>query len=392
MTTFQRAWLYITRHKSKRRILCMILFVIITALTAITGIKEKKLESKKELENTSLSSFTLTSSKGEIPLEDAKKIASVNGISSYHYEKVIYTNLKGASPVTFQQTIQITDPSSPKNDVTLTGVSDSSLSENFTTQILTLNKGRHITPSDKDSVVIHEDFATANQLDIGSTFSLYTTNQKTKEVTVVGIYSGKTANNSIFPHEASENTIYTDFQTICSILDIREETLTFSSAKYGTDNRAHLDTIMKSCKTLPLDWEDYTLTNELKKYEDVLSSIENLEQMLTLLTTGLMIAGTVILSLILLLWIRGRISEIGILLSIGISKSHLILQFLIEIILLFVPCFLFSTPIVMLCFHISITSCLLSGIYCIGIILAAVLISSLTILMHSPKSILSRID
>ena len=50
-----------------------------------------------------------------------------------------------------------------------------------------------------------------------------------------------------------------------------------------------------------------------------------------------MVAGLVVLSLILILWLRERIYEIGILLSIGFSKSKIIGQFIMELVFVSVP-------------------------------------------------------
>lgn len=57
-----------------------------------------------------------------------------------------------------------------------------------------------------------------------------------------------------------------------------------------------------------------------------------------------MLSGIVVLSLILILWLRERIYEIGILLSIGISKIKIITQFILELIFISLP-----TTIVSLC-------------------------------------------
>ncbi len=45
----------------------------------------------------------------------------------------------------------------------------------------------------------------------------------------------------------------------------------------------------------------------------------------------------VVLSLILILWLRERIYEIGILLSIGVSKFKIVTQFIMELIFISLP-------------------------------------------------------
>lgn len=50
-----------------------------------------------------------------------------------------------------------------------------------------------------------------------------------------------------------------------------------------------------------------------------------------------MLGGMVVLSLILILWLRERIYEIGIFLSIGTSKIHIIMQFIFELLFISIP-------------------------------------------------------
>ncbi len=50
------------------------------------------------------------------------------------------------------------------------------------------------------------------------------------------------------------------------------------------------------------------------------------------MTYSIMLGGMVVLSLILILWLRERIYEIGIFLSIGTSKIQIIMQFIFELI------------------------------------------------------------
>ena len=55
------------------------------------------------------------------------------------------------------------------------------------------------------------------------------------------------------------------------------------------------------------------------------------EGLLNLLLAGVSLAGMVILVFVLVFWVRGRIHEIGILLSMGTSKARLLAQFVIEL-------------------------------------------------------------
>ena len=55
-----------------------------------------------------------------------------------------------------------------------------------------------------------------------------------------------------------------------------------------------------------------------------------------------MICGITVLSLILILWLRERIREIGILLSIGVSKIKIVTQFILELLFISLPSLVLS--------------------------------------------------
>ncbi len=60
------------------------------------------------------------------------------------------------------------------------------------------------------------------------------------------------------------------------------------------------------------------------------------------MTYSIMIGGITVLSLILILWLRERIHEIGILLSIGISKIKIVIQFILELLFISLPSLVLS--------------------------------------------------
>ena len=120
----------------------------------------------------------------------------------------------------------------------------------------------------------------------------------------------------------------------------------------------------------------------------------------------------------MILWLRERIYEIGILLSIGISKIKIITQFILELIFISLP-----TTIVSLCLGdlllskildgfissdnstvinnsllnkndwiVSVENLIQSYFILVSIIILSVLIASAMILVKKPKEILSKIS
>ena len=131
-----------------------------------------------------------------------------------------------------------------------------------------------------------------------------------------------------------------------------------------------------------------------------------------------MLGGMVVLLLILILWLRERIYEIGIFLSIGISKIQIIMQFIFELIFISIPSIISSLFLgnVLLkvivdgfvnsedsmisggslinnsSFTLNITTLGQSYLILISIIVLSVVFASSLILIKKPKEILSKIS
>ena len=62
-----------------------------------------------------------------------------------------------------------------------------------------------------------------------------------------------------------------------------------------------------------------------------------MKHIIRLISALIVIGAIVVLTLILILWIRERTYEIGILLSIGFSKSRIMSQFILELVFISLP-------------------------------------------------------
>ena len=202
--------------------------------------------------------------------------------------------------------------------------------------MLKLKKGRHIGPEDRNKVLVHEEFAKLNSLDIGSKIKLEKANsseQKTtnKEYEVVGIYSG-TKNNEFqgLSSDFIENTVYTDYKSSQELMGYSESDKKVTSVDYFVKNPEKLEDVAKSAKNLAI--EDTEIVKSNKNFQTVIASLQSIEKIIDMVKIGSIIASVIILSLVLIFWLRERLHEIGILLSIGTSKTKIILQQIIELV------------------------------------------------------------
>ena len=92
--------------------------------------------------------------------------------------------------------------------------------------------------------------------------------------------------------------------------------------------------VKERIKKTDIDWQRYDLIDNqgnLDTMAENFNDLESISNVLLLIVAG---AGFVILSLIFVFWIRNRTREIGILMSLGISKGRILLQILTEAVLI----------------------------------------------------------
>ncbi len=62
-----------------------------------------------------------------------------------------------------------------------------------------------------------------------------------------------------------------------------------------------------------------------------------MKHMIQILSCSIIVCGLIVLSLVLVLWLRDGLHEIGVLLSIGKSKMEIIVQFILELVFISFP-------------------------------------------------------
>lgn len=339
MTTFKRAYLYITRKKVRSIIMFMLLTIISTVLLSsnilnhtVKGISNKIYESS----NFGFTVKNLSKTDKEIFVKKLDKITNLHDIKGANYQFATPVNLLGSKVVEGQNNLILDEKTNKNNLVMLNANTNTADNSDFKSEVLKLKKGRHIGPEDRNKVLVHEEFAKLNNLDIGSKIKLEKANsseQKTtnKDYEVVGIYSG-TKNNEFqgLSSDFIENTVYTDYKSSQELMGYSESDKKVTSVDYFVKNPEKLEDVAKSAENLAI--EDTEIVKSNKNFQTVIASLQSIEKIIDMVKIGSIIASVIILSLVLIFWLRERLHEIGILLSIGTSKTKIILQQIIELV------------------------------------------------------------
>ena len=218
----------------------------------------------------------------------------------------------------------------------------SEMEQHFRTGELELIEGRHITPEDSWSAVISRALAEQNGLSVGDRFEAgYSPGTRAEDpslpeepfsFTIVGIFDITRQQTQLNQAEPSmlENAVFIDAAAGHAI-DSGDPT--HSRYRYGVifmvDDPRDLEQTVAAAQS-NLDMQHFRCVVDDTEYRQSVQPLERMETTMKLLTVVLVGIGTIILALVLLLWIRQRTKEIGIYLSIGLSKRNILLQLLTE--------------------------------------------------------------
>ena len=419
MSIFNRAYLYIIRKKVRSTILFFIVTLISLFLLSGSILNTTVGTISKNLYKDVNFGFTIESidkSNKEIEKDTLKKINEVAGVNQKNYLYAKPVNVVDKKVVQENQNITITEEMKNKSNlVMMNGITSTKNNIDFKSEVLKLERGRHIEEDDQNKILIHEKFASMNNLNLGDKIKLEQ-NGKTVEFEVVGIFSGEKTNNfEGLSSDFIENTVYTDYNSSQELLNYSTNNRV-TSVEYGVNNPTKLDDIIKDVESLGIN--NISVSKSNKNYELVTSSVESVTKLTNMIRIGSVIVGVVILSLVLMFWIRERLYEIGVLLSLGISKMNLILQFVVETLIVTIFGFLSALGLefILLKYIIGHTTSIFSEdlpkiisdeltkisingsniigviIVMITIVMISVIVALLPILKTKPKKILTQIN
>ena len=337
MNVLKRAFLYDTRKRGKS----LTLFLLFTLITIFVTISFSVLSATQvaatNLRETVGASFTLRGNPMEFSADETDFAIQFAPISQQDIDLIAdSTEIKACNA---QQSATATAsgfifPSGMPSGA-ISANTSSAWNRNFTSGIVTLAEGRHITQDDQRVALVSRELAEENELDIGSELSL----DPAAVVKIIGIYESDPS------MEFDNDTIFTDHSTYWILTESAAGTYSGRVDFFVTDP-ARLETVMEQIKRdVPLRWEDYTLQADTAEYDAIAYQLLTLGRLTTLLIVSAMIVSIVVLFLILAMRIRGRVHEVGVLLAVGVTKGHIIAQFFVETTTILLLAFLFSCPV-----------------------------------------------
>lgn len=418
---------YITRKRNRTLIIFIILTIVLSCLYSCLTIMKSSNEIEKALYESSNSSISITKKDGKYfnvnQFKDIEKIKEVEKII-IQYDGL--AKLKDAKVVSGEQRINREDLSDEfKNVVSLEATNNTKRNILFSSRVFTIKEGKNIEENDKNSIIVHEEFAKQNNLKLGDEVDLELLDlEKSEEIKshkfkIIGIFSGKKQETYTgLSSDFSENMVFVDYSTSQEILNKSENNKIANKILMYSGSAESTDLALNKLKELKIDESTYFVKKDSNAFEESLESVSGIKHMIKIMTYSIMLGGIIVLSLILILWLRERIYEIGIFLSIGTSKIQIIMQFIFELLFISIPSiisslFLGNVLIKVIAgglinsensmisggnlindssFMLNITTLGQSYLVLISIIVLSVVFASSLILIKKPKEILSKIS
>ena len=418
---------YITRKRNRTLIIFIILTIVLSCLYSCLTIMKSSNEIERTLYESSNSSISITKKDGKYfnvnQFKDIEKIKEVEKII-IQYDGL--AKLKDAKVVSGEQRINREDLSDEfKNVVSFEATNNTKRNILFSSRVFTIKEGKNIEENDKNSIIVHEEFAKQNNLKLGDEVNLELLDIeesgkiKSHKFKIIGIFSGKKQETYTgLSSDFSENMVFVDYSTSQEILNKSENNKIANKILMYSSSAESTDLALNKLKELKIDESKYFVQKDSNAFEESLESVSGIKHMIKIMTYSIMLGGIIVLSLILILWLRERIYEIGIFLSIGTSKIQIIMQFIFELLFISIPSiisslFLGNVLIKVIAgglinsensmisggnlindssFMLNITTLGQSYLILISIIVLSVVFASSLILIKKPKEILSKIS
>ena len=357
MSTLKRAFLYTMRKKTKTLILFLVLVTIstfiLTGLSIYKAADDSALSLRQsvggsirlELDENNRKNWQYQQAAGGIlvdyvgaPItdEDIQKIMSIDGIKAYNGlgdGSVFAKDFSFISGFSF---------GAGSDYSRLPSVTDSEYFNFFTRKAFQLVEGRHIKEGDDHVVLISTAIAEKNALKLGDSITVQccydSGNYPDVSLTIIGIYAYEADNEFNTTSTDKRNRLIIDHKAMQEIMQ-RDVIQYDNGVDFYVDDPGEMERIASQIKALDLDWDSFTLKMDNSAYEAVASPLTAMQNLIVWLIVGCVAVSVGILVLILSMWIKQRRHETGILLSVGISKSGILLQYTIEVLMIAVVAF-----------------------------------------------------
>lgn len=279
-----------------------------------------------------------------ISVSDIEKYADSKYVKSYYYTQTVGVNANiEKTEMTSNSNNDMMDKRKDNNDdnkedetttdFNLKGYSSYDAMSEFVSGNYKVTDGEVFEDFDSNNCLINSELATLNNLKVGDTITVTDTASNIYDLVISGIYEEKEDTDSGMKMFAnSANTIITSSNFISKMSETNQDLAVTTSPTFILTSSAVVDKFSSELTSKGLN-ENLTVQTNLDQVENATSTISNVKTFAVTFLIITLIIGAVVLLIINMINIRERKYEIGVLRTIGMKKSKVCLQFVLELLI-----------------------------------------------------------
>ena len=353
-----RAILYSARKWKKTLLVFFLLLAITTLVLSGLAIADAQEEQVEEVRGTTGASFTVErnlstggwasgnggsySTQEFISEEMLQEISSIDGVAGYDAALV-------SMPYYYTQSGESIVTEDVNNSFYTYGCLNSEYNELFVSGRFELVEGSHITEDVPNGLILSRERVEKNGLKLGDKVSGINdpyADDPEVEMELVGIFDiVADKDDEATMYDAATLWDYTDY-AFCSFHAMKEMAVNYedgnklTEAHFFVEDAAQLESVIAEVQNIStINWDNFIISANDEVYQNISSSLSDTETLITTLIVVITAVSMVLITLILSMSIRSRKRETGILLAVGIAKPAVILQYVLETLLIAIVAF-----------------------------------------------------
>ncbi|GEM_PF-2741168 len=359
MNFIQNASRYFIRKKSRSILLILLLTTVFILILTIVSVSEQANTTIEKMEFNFNREFVVGAhnAPGSLTLERIREISARDDIAAYRL-------ISNAAPVAFAR--DNGTPLSVKTDgdsclvspgfehagMLVSNVTSDS-DDLFAEGTLTIIAGRHIKESDQRKILIHKELADKNSLHLGDTIQLqfsqaimkdmesmgYDTSHMNTDMIqaeIIGIFESRDNDDNTglhLSHQLYENYCYMDLETYSSVFNPQSQRFFFQAA-FSVAPSADLAVVTEEINNL--DWpagQPKSIVSDLDYYADMIGALSALSNLLKIVLLVIVIVCVTLIYFLISHGVKQRKQEIGIMMSLGLSRGRILMQHIAEVLI-----------------------------------------------------------
>lgn len=335
----------IKRNKGRNLLIGLIIIIIASAVTVTLAINNtassliKAYKDKYQVEasitfnreNMMKDKFNLVSSLTET---DIKNYADSKYVKSYYYTSSVKVNSNDLEKAEMSSNNDMSERKKGEDDYSsfeIKGYSSYDAMNEFISGSYKITDGEIFTDFTSNNCLINSELATINNLNVGDTIAFIDDNSNTYQLVISAIFEENSSDNkSMF--SSSANTIITSSNFINKMSTINSELKVSVNPTFILTSKDVVDKFSSELTSKGLD-ENLMVTTNLESIDESVSTISNVKTFAVTFLVITLIIGAAVLLIINMINIRERKYEIGVLRTIGMKKTKVCLQFILELLI-----------------------------------------------------------